>query len=82
VERHGAEGVGQRLLVPASAEPGVPSLGWGGLLVQRLLLLRLWPGLEAGRRVEACVATKAYGRCCPTGTRPGYIVMCPYHGWS
>jgi hypothetical protein len=55
VERHGAEGVGQRLLVPACAELGVPSWGQGGLLVQRLLLLllRLWPRQEAGRRVEA-----------------------------
>jgi hypothetical protein len=53
VERHGAEGVGQRLLVPACAELGVPSWGWGGLLVQRLLLLRLWPRQEAERRVEA-----------------------------
>jgi hypothetical protein len=50
VERHGAKGVGQRLLVPACAEPGVPSWGRGGLLVQRLLL---WPGQEAERRVEA-----------------------------
>jgi hypothetical protein len=39
VERRGAEGVGQRLLVLAGAEPGVPSWGRGGLLVQRLLLL-------------------------------------------
>jgi hypothetical protein len=53
VERHGAEGVGQRLLVPACAEPGVPAWGRGGLLVQRLLLLLLWPGQEAGRHVEA-----------------------------
>jgi hypothetical protein len=51
VERHGAERVGQRLLVPACAESGVPCWGRGGLLVQRLLLL--WPGQEAGRRVEA-----------------------------
>jgi hypothetical protein len=51
VERHGAEGVGQRLLVPACAESGVPSWGRGDLLVQRLLLL--WPRQEAGRRVEA-----------------------------
>jgi hypothetical protein len=43
VERHGAEGISQRLLVLAYVEPGVPSWGWGGLLVQRLLLL-LWPG--------------------------------------
>jgi hypothetical protein len=50
VERHGAEGVGQRLLVPACAEPGVPSWGRGDLLVQRLLL---WPGQETGRRKEA-----------------------------
>jgi hypothetical protein len=50
VERHGAEGVGQRLLVPVCTEPGVPAWGQGGLLVQRLLL---WPGQEAGRRVEA-----------------------------
>ncbi len=50
MERHGAERVGQRLLVPACAEPGVPSWGRGGLLVQLLLL---WPGQEAGRRVEA-----------------------------
>jgi hypothetical protein len=28
-------------------------LGRGGLLIQRLLLLLLWPGQEAGRRVEA-----------------------------
>jgi hypothetical protein len=41
VELHGAEGVGQRLLIPAGAEPGVPSWAWGGLLVQRLLLLLL-----------------------------------------
>jgi hypothetical protein len=54
MERHGAEGVGQRLLIPACAESGVPSWGQGGLLVQRLLLL-LWPGQEAGRRVEARV---------------------------
>jgi hypothetical protein len=27
------------------------------------------------------VATKACGRCCPAGTGPGYIVMCPCHGW-
>jgi hypothetical protein len=52
VERHGAEGVGQRLLVLGCAEAGVPSWGRGGLLVQRLLL-RLWPRQEAGRRVEA-----------------------------
>jgi hypothetical protein len=51
VERHGAEGVGQRLLVPACTEPGVPSWGRGSLLVQRLLLL--WPRQEARRRVEA-----------------------------
>jgi hypothetical protein len=53
VERHGAEGVGQRLLVLACAEPGVPSWGRGGLLVQRLLLLWLWSGQETGRHVEA-----------------------------
>jgi hypothetical protein len=52
VERHGAERVGQRLLVPADAKPGVLNWARGGLLVQRLLLL-LWPGQEAGRRVEA-----------------------------
>jgi hypothetical protein len=51
VKRHGAEGVGQRLLVPACTEPGVPSWSWGSLLVQ--WLLRLWPGQEAGRCVEA-----------------------------
>jgi hypothetical protein len=50
VERHGVEGVGQRLLVSACAEPGVPSLGRGGLLVQRLLL---WPRQEVVRCVEA-----------------------------
>jgi hypothetical protein len=44
VEHHDAEGVGQRLLVPACAEPGVPAWGRGGLL--------LWSGQEAGRRVE------------------------------
>jgi hypothetical protein len=53
VERHGAERVGQRLLVPACTEVGVPSWGRGGLLVQRLLLLLMWPGQEARRRVEA-----------------------------
>jgi hypothetical protein len=53
VERYGAEGVGQRLLIPAGDESGVPSWGWGSLLVQRLLLLRLWPRQEAERRVEA-----------------------------
>jgi hypothetical protein len=53
VEHHGAEGVGQRLLVPACAEPEVPSWGRGGLLVQRLLRLQLWLGREAGRRVKA-----------------------------
>jgi hypothetical protein len=52
VECHGAERVGRRLLIPASVEPGVPSWARGGLLIQRLLLL-LWPGLGAGRRVEA-----------------------------
>jgi hypothetical protein len=52
VERHGIEGVLQRLLVPACAETGVPFWGRGSLLVQRLLLL-LWPGQEAGRCVEA-----------------------------
>jgi hypothetical protein len=41
------------LLVPACAEPGVPSWGRGSLLVQWLLLLWLWPGKEAGRRVDA-----------------------------
>jgi hypothetical protein len=50
VERHGAERAGQRLLVLACTEPGVPSWGRGGLLVQRVLLL---DGQEAGRRVEA-----------------------------
>jgi hypothetical protein len=53
LERHGVEGVGQRLLVPTCAESGVPYWGRGGLLVQRLLLLLLWPGQEVGRRVEA-----------------------------
>jgi hypothetical protein len=53
VERHGAEGVGQRLLVPACVKPGVPSWGRGGLLVQRLLMLLLWPRQEFGRRIEA-----------------------------
>jgi hypothetical protein len=52
VERHGAEKVGQGLLVLAGAEPGVPSGARGGLLVQWLLLL-LRPGQGAGRRVEA-----------------------------
>jgi hypothetical protein len=52
VERHGAERVGQRLLVLAGAEPGVPSWAWGRLLVQWLLLL-LRPREGAGRRVEA-----------------------------
>jgi hypothetical protein len=53
VERHCAEGVGQRLLVPTGAKTGVSSWGRGGLLVQQLLLLQLWPGQEAGRHVEA-----------------------------
>jgi hypothetical protein len=48
VERHGAEGVGQRLLVPACTESGVPSWSWGALLIQRL-----WLEKEAGRRVKA-----------------------------
>jgi hypothetical protein len=52
VECHGAEGVGQRLLVLACARPGIPSWGRGGLLVQRLLLL-LWLGQEVGRHIEA-----------------------------
>jgi hypothetical protein len=52
VERHGAERVGQRLLVLAGAEPGVPSWARGGLRVQRLLLL-LGPGQGSGRCVEA-----------------------------
>jgi hypothetical protein len=48
VERHGAERVGQRLLVPADTEPGVPSWARGRLLVQwLLLLLRRRPGQEA-----------------------------------
>jgi hypothetical protein len=51
VERHGAEEVGQRLLVLTCAEPGVPSWGQGCLLVQWPLLL--WPEQEAGRHVEA-----------------------------
>jgi hypothetical protein len=40
VERHGAEGVGQRLLVLACASPGVPAWGGsgGGLMVQQRLL--------------------------------------------
>jgi hypothetical protein len=41
------------LLVPACVEAGVPSWGRGSLLVQRLLLLWLWPRQEVGRRVEA-----------------------------
>jgi len=28
------------------------------------------------------VAMKTCGCCCPVGTGPGYIVMCPYHRWS
>jgi hypothetical protein len=52
VERHGIEGVLQRLLLLACVETGVPFWGRGSLLVQRLLLL-LWPGQEAGRCVEA-----------------------------
>jgi hypothetical protein len=51
VERHGAKGVGQRLLIPAGADPGVPSWARGSWLVQRLLLL--WPGQGARRRIEA-----------------------------
>jgi hypothetical protein len=53
VECHGVEGVGQRLLIPTCTEPGVPSWGQGGLLVQQLMRLRLWPGQEAGRHVKA-----------------------------
>jgi hypothetical protein len=49
VERHGAERVGQQLLVSASAEPGVPSWAQGGLLVQRLLLLLLLLLLQPGQ---------------------------------
>jgi hypothetical protein len=42
VEHHGAERVGQQLLVPTCAEAGVPSWGRSDMLVQRLLLLMLW----------------------------------------
>jgi hypothetical protein len=52
VECHRAKRVGQRLLVPAGAEPRVPSWARGDLLVQRLLLL-LRPRQGVGRRVEA-----------------------------
>jgi hypothetical protein len=82
VERHGAEGVDQRLLVPAGVESGVPSWGRGGLLVQQLLLLRLWPGQEAGRRVEARCDHKGMRTLLSNRHGVGYIVMCPFHGWS
>jgi hypothetical protein len=52
VEHHGAERVGQRLLIPAGAESGVPSWARGGVLVQRLLL-RQRPGQGVGRHIEA-----------------------------
>jgi hypothetical protein len=67
VERHGAKRVGQRLLVPAGAEPGVPSWAWGGLLVQRLLLLRLRQGV--GRRVEAWCGHEGLGTLLYSGAR-------------
>jgi hypothetical protein len=51
VEHHDAEGVSQRLSVPACTEPGVPSWGRSDLLVLRLLWLG--PGQETRRRVEA-----------------------------
>jgi hypothetical protein len=70
VERHGAEGVSQRLLVPAGAEPGVPSWAWGGLLVQWLLLL-LWPGQGVGRRVEARCGHEGLWTLLSSGHRAG-----------
>jgi hypothetical protein len=71
VEHHGAEGVGQRLLVQACAEPRVPSWGRGGLLVQRLLLLLLWPQQEAGRCVEARCGHKGLWTLLSSGHRAG-----------
>jgi hypothetical protein len=52
VEHSGAERVGQRLLVPAGTESGVPSWAQGDLLIQRLLLLLMQPGQGGMRRVE------------------------------
>jgi hypothetical protein len=69
VERHGAERVGQRLLVPACVESGVPSWGRGGLLVQRLL--RLWPGQEAGRHIEARCGHEGLQTLLSSGHRTG-----------
>jgi hypothetical protein len=40
------------------------------------------PDRGPGDAYRPGVATKARGRCCPADTRPGYIVMCPYHMWS
>jgi hypothetical protein len=67
VERHGAEIVGQRLLVPADTEPGVPSWAWGGLLVQQLLR----PGQGARRCVEARCGHEGMWTLLSSGHRAG-----------
>jgi hypothetical protein len=68
VEHHGAEGVEQRLLVPACARPGVPSWGRGGLLVQ---MLWLWPEQEARRRVGAQCGHEGLRTLLSSGHRAG-----------
>jgi hypothetical protein len=49
----------------------VPSWGRGGLLVQWLLLLRLWPEQEVGRRVEACYGHEGLRTLLSSGDRAG-----------
>jgi hypothetical protein len=72
VDRHGAERVGQRLLVPADTEPRVPSWARGRLLVQRLLLLlRRRPGQGAERHVEARCGHEGLRTLLSSGHRAG-----------
>jgi hypothetical protein len=78
VERRGAKGVSQRLLIPAGVEPRVPSWARGSLLVQRLL----WPRQGDGRRVEARCGHEGLWMLLSSRHGPGYIVMCPCHEWS
>jgi hypothetical protein len=77
VERHGTERVDQRLLVPAGAEPVVPSWAQGGLLVQRLLR----PEQGAGRRVEARYGHQGLRTLLSSGHGTGVHSHVPCHGW-
>jgi nitrite reductase/ring-hydroxylating ferredoxin subunit len=65
---------------PASSQGFHPRAG-AGLLVQRLLPLLLWPEQEAGRRVEARCGHEGLQTLLSSGHGPGYMVMCPCHGW-